>query len=116
MGLGGHGDAQWVSLPRSEHPETQVADRPLAKRRRGSCQVGVSYDYMATQVVIASWIGDCPLKKCAACSRRARRPTVLTSDLALAGRTRSKCPTSRAALNVRTAASLDEPSHADDGC
>lgn len=31
----------------------------------GSCQVGVSYDYMETQVVIASWIGKCPLEKCA---------------------------------------------------
>ncbi|KPV76822.1 uncharacterized protein RHOBADRAFT_6848, partial [Rhodotorula graminis WP1] len=34
-----------------------------ATHNGGSCQVGVSYDYMATQVVIASWIGDCPLKK-----------------------------------------------------
>ncbi|GAA5854524.1 hypothetical protein JCM9279_000828 [Rhodotorula babjevae] len=34
-----------------------------ATHNGGSCQVGVSYDYMETQVVIASWIGDCPLKK-----------------------------------------------------
>ncbi|GAA5900370.1 hypothetical protein JCM5296_001411 [Sporobolomyces johnsonii] len=27
----------------------------------GSCQVGVSYDYCSSMVVIASWIGGCPL-------------------------------------------------------
>ncbi|GAA6004108.1 uncharacterized protein JCM10292_005887 [Rhodotorula paludigena] len=34
-----------------------------ATHNGGSCQVGVSYDYMQTQVVIASWIGKCPLEK-----------------------------------------------------
>ncbi|GJN87905.1 hypothetical protein Rhopal_000860-T1 [Rhodotorula paludigena] len=34
-----------------------------ATHNGGSCQVGVSYDYMETQVVIASWIGQCPLEK-----------------------------------------------------
>ncbi|GAA5984442.1 hypothetical protein JCM11641_000139 [Rhodosporidiobolus odoratus] len=28
----------------------------------GSCQVGMSYDNMKTQVVMASWIGGCPLE------------------------------------------------------
>ncbi|GAA5927538.1 hypothetical protein JCM1841_002333 [Sporobolomyces salmonicolor] len=27
----------------------------------GSCQVGISYDYCPSMVVIASWIGGCPL-------------------------------------------------------
>ncbi|GAA5821203.1 hypothetical protein JCM3770_005250 [Rhodotorula araucariae] len=34
-----------------------------ATHNGGSCQVGVSYDYMETQVVLASWIGGCPMKK-----------------------------------------------------
>ena len=47
-------------------PFAHMLTRSLAHARRGSCQVGISYDYMETQVVIASWIGDCPLKKCVA--------------------------------------------------
>lgn len=47
-------------------PFAHELTRSLAHALRGSCQVGVSYDYMETQVVIASWIGDCPLKKCVA--------------------------------------------------
>jgi hypothetical protein len=35
-----------------------------ATHNGGSCQVGISYDYLETMAVMASWIGGCPLEQC----------------------------------------------------